>query len=75
MATFFPMDVEMNRTGWECHPKPELRLAQQKKGKRFPKSHSDYRNRQSDIQKAWPKLCTELPEARRFHEDFLRALA
>jgi hypothetical protein len=45
MAICFPQDNEMNRRGWECHPDPDGRLAQQTKAVRFSKCQRDYEDR------------------------------
>ena len=73
MAAFFPTDREMTRKGWECHPDPASRLAQQPKGRRFRESHADYEKRASQFRIAWPKIVTELTEAARFQNEFLTA--
>jgi hypothetical protein len=73
MAAFFPTDKEMRRNGWECHPDPASRLAQQPKGRRFRKSHADYEKRAPQFRIAWPKIVAELSEAARFQNEFLDA--
>ena len=57
MAIFFPQDREMTRKGWECHPDPESRLSQQRVGRRFAKSLTDYEARQSELQKRLARRC------------------
>ena len=74
MAAFFPRDREMTRKGWECHPSPASRLAQQPLRKRFAKSHADYEERESDLRLAWPSLSAKLSEAKRFQNEFARAV-
>jgi hypothetical protein len=71
MAAFFPNDNEMIRRGWECHPNPASRLAQQPVGKRFAKRQQDYQVRHADLQERWPSIVERLSEARRFHDDFV----
>jgi hypothetical protein len=74
MAIFFPDDREMRRLGWECHPNPEGRLANQKKRDRFPKSQLAYEKRKPQFQAGWPSIATSLSEAARFENDFHAAL-
>lgn len=71
MFIFFPGDSEMMKKGWECHPKPETRLGQQSKDKRFAKNQSDYADRKCDIQAGWSSVVNHLSEARRFQDDFI----
>ena len=75
MKAFFPTDCEMARRGQECHPKPEDRLGQQPKKKRFAKTRSEYREREPKLVTAWPLITQRLGEARRFQTDFEVALA
>lgn len=75
MAIFFPHDKQMARKGWECHPKPESRLAQQPVKSRFSKSQSDYQKRSTEIQEGWPRIAKQLSEARRFETDLLATVA
>jgi hypothetical protein len=72
MYLFFPLDRDMNRKGWECCPNPEARLQQQPKKYRFAKSYNNYRSRENNISKGWPKLADTLTEANRFQRDFLQ---
>lgn len=69
MAAFFPNDREMIRKGWECHPEPEVRLAQQKLEQRFSKSKAAYEQRRLEFQAAWPSIVENLSEAARFQND------
>ncbi|HEY1052122.1 MAG TPA: hypothetical protein VGE39_20265, partial [Prosthecobacter sp.] len=71
----FPQDTEMQRKGWECHPEPESRLAQQPKADRIKKSKADYMAKQPDITAVWPRLCGHMTEAKRFSDDFMSAVA
>jgi hypothetical protein len=75
MAAFFPIDREMRRRGWECHPDPATRLGQQPKTERFRKTHAEYEKRGSEFRKAWPTVVKELSEAARFQSEFVAALA
>jgi len=74
MAIFFPADKEMTKKGWECHPKPEVQLAQQKKTERFTKSQAAYESRKSKLQAGWPAIAERLSEAARFQRDFRAAV-
>ena len=74
MAAFFPNDREMIRKGWECHANPEGRLAQQPKALRFSKRRGDYEARAPRIRDSWPAVAAKLPEANRFHRDFVSAV-
>lgn len=74
LAIFFPDDKQMIKMGWECHPKPEGRLAQQPKAQRFSKNQSDYDRRSGAIQDGWPRIANHLSEAGRFQEAFLASV-
>jgi hypothetical protein len=74
MAVFFPEDKEMAKGGWECHPNPEGRLAQQKKPVRFTKSQRNYEAHKLEFQAAWPAIVAKLSEAARFQTDFTAAV-
>ena len=71
MAALFPHDTEMNRRGWECHPRPDKRLSQQPLPNRIKKLTSDYRDRQPEFIAAWPTVASTLTEAERFSTEFL----
>jgi hypothetical protein len=71
VAMFFPHDGQMIKKGWECHPDPASRLGQQSKNRRFAKTQSDYQARSKRIQEAWPRIVTNLTEAKRFQNDFM----
>ena len=73
MEACFPSDKEMVRRGKECHPKPENRLAQQPKSKRFAKTRASYREQGSRIVKAWPAIASKLSEAGRFQVELKAA--
>lgn len=74
MAAFFPNDGEMRKKGWECHPNPAGRLAQQPKSQRFEKREADYEARRERFQTEWPRIASQLSEAGRFRDDFLTTL-
>ena len=74
-AIYFPTDREMNRLGWECHPKPENRLGQQNVSHRFAKKHEDYLHRYEHFVSHWPKVVARLSEAARFQQEFLTTLS
>ncbi|MBI4740425.1 MAG: hypothetical protein HY777_02490 [Betaproteobacteria bacterium] len=74
MAAFFQNDKEMEKKGWECHPKPESRLAQQPVNVRFAKTQADYAALRTDFKAKWPYVVAHLPEARRFQSDFHAAI-
>lgn len=74
MMCFFPEDIQMRRGEWECHAKPENRLAQQPKIVRFGKNRRDYDQRRESLRDNWPSIVDQLPEALRFQEDFLESL-
>lgn len=74
MTATFPTDREMRRKGWECHPRPENRLAQQLKSQRFSKSQADYEKRHSELRDRWPAIAAKLSEAARFQNDFTTAV-
>lgn len=74
MAAIFPKDKEVVKPGWECYPKPENRLGQQSKKKRFAKNQLDYETRKSELQTGWPSVVARLTEARRFQDDFVAAI-
>lgn len=73
LAALFPKDQEMRRKGWECHPNPAARLAQQPKRQRISKSRSDYEARALDLRRLWPDISMKLSEAERFRKEFLAA--
>jgi hypothetical protein len=74
MAAFFPNDREMKKKGFECHPDPESRLAQQPIRERFYKTHDDYSSRSEEIQTKWPSIVKRITEAERFQADFTAVL-
>jgi hypothetical protein len=74
IAALFPDDSVMLRKGWECHPTPESRLGTKPKAVRVIKSKAGYEAVEEKISAAWPKLRTELSEARRFSDDFVSAI-
>ena len=74
VAIFFPHDGQMIRKGWECHPDPASRLAQQRRPLRFAKNQADYQSRGKGLQEGWPRIATRLTEARRFQDEFIAAV-
>jgi len=74
MRVFFPNDSEMRRLGWECHSKPEARLGQQPRSRRFTKNHANYQQQKAALQAGWPTVVKNLTEARRFQDDFTSAV-
>ena len=70
MAACFPRDRQMATLGWECHPTPANRLAQQPKRDRFSKTHAEYEKRSPELQAKWPDIAARLSEAGRFQNDF-----
>ena len=75
VAAFFPNDAEMKKKNWECHKKPEGRLAAQAKTERFSKNQIEYRKRAAAFAARWSFVTSALPEARRFEEEFGAAMA
>ena len=75
IAIFFPHDGQMIKKGWECHPNPESRLAQQPKARRFGKSQADYQAKAAGIQEGWPRIANRLSEAKRFQDDFMAVVS
>jgi hypothetical protein len=75
MAIFFPHDSQMIKLGWECHPDPESRLAQQPKKVRFAKKQLDYASRGIEMKNGWKRIVKRITEAKRFEDEFLAAVA
>ena len=75
LAALYPSDVAMSGE-IECLSDPEARLAQQKKRVRIRKCQSDYWEQVKSFTDEWPRLTRhkKLGQARRFHEDFTRAM-
>jgi hypothetical protein len=74
MAACFSTDAVMQKHGWECYGKPEKRLGQQPKAKRFGKTIQDYQARHINFREAWFDVVAQLSEAQSFHTDFLKQL-
>lgn len=70
MAALFPEDTEMEKKGWECHPRPVDRLGQQPKGKRIAKRYKDYQGKAEAFRAAWPDVVSRLEGASGFAADF-----
>ena len=74
LAAIWPKNNLVRRGDWECRPNPEDQLAALPKCRRFKKRPDDYRHKQSEIRKAWPRVSERLTEARRFEAEFLAAI-
>ena len=74
LAALWPDKDMILQGNWECYPNPGRQLGALPKGKRFGKRRDDYRNRQREIGKAWPKVSARLTEAARFTREFLAAI-
>lgn len=74
IAVHFPSDREMTRRGWECHPDPASRLAQQPVRRRFSKSQLDYERNAGELTSQWPSLISRMSEAARFDTEFRQSL-
>ncbi|HEX4054680.1 MAG TPA: hypothetical protein VHX86_10485 [Tepidisphaeraceae bacterium] len=70
-----PDDKEAAKSNWECRPKPENRLGQTPKKKRFSKRQDDYRGRRVMIAAGWAVIVARLSEAKRFNDEFCAAVA
>lgn len=75
VAMLFPGDQAM-RQGIECYANPELRLAQQPKGRRLRKKKRDYLERADQFVSGWARVAAPcaLTEAYRFQSEFLVAV-
>ena len=74
LAAVWPENNVVRRDDWECRPNPEGQLAALPKRRRFEKRPDDYRRKQSEIEKAWPRVSARLTEAGRFEAEFLAAV-
>ena len=74
VAAVWPDNEVLRRGHWECHPRPDRQLAALPKQRRFMKRPHDYRRRQGEIEKAWPKVSAGLTEAARFEKELLGAM-
>lgn len=74
IAVHFPNDREMRRRGWECHPDPASRLAQQPKKQRFSKSQADYERHADELTAQWSHLISRVREAARFDSEFRQVI-
>ena len=74
LAALWPDKDMILQGNWEYSPNPGRQLGALPKGKRFGKRRDDYRNRQREIGKAWPKVSARLTEAARFTREFLAAI-
>ena len=75
LAAVWPENSLVRQDDWECRSNPEGQLAALPKRRRFEKRQDDYRRKQSEIEKAWPKVSARLTEAKRFESEFLAARA
>ena len=75
LAAVWPDNKMVQRDDWECRSNPEDQLAALPKRWRFEKRPYDYRRKESEIRKAWPKVSARLTEAARFESEFLAARA
>ena len=73
IATVWPTNPMITRGNWECHPSPEGQLGNLPRNRRFRKRASDYRDRQNELTKGWPRVSATLQEAARFQSEFLAA--
>ena len=74
VAAVFPDDFLMKSGNPECWAKPERRLGQQPKSRRFRKCERDYKARTAAFAEAWPRVCG-LGQAARFRDDVLSIIA
>ena len=74
IAAVWPDNRVIRRGNWECHRRPEGQLAALPKAKRFAKRLYDYRQKEDEIESAWPKVSARLTEAARFEREFLAAM-
>ena len=74
LAAVWPENDVVRRDDWECRRNPEGQLGALPSRRRFEKCPEDYLLKQSEIEKAWPKVSARLTEAARFEEEFLIAI-
>ena len=74
LAAVWPEGNVVRRDDWECRPNPEGQLAALPRRRRFEKRPDDYRRKESEIRKAWPRVSARLTEAARFGTEFLAAI-
>ena len=74
LAAVWPENDIARRDDWECRRNPEGQLGALPGHRRFKKRLDDYLHKQSEIEKAWPKVSARLTEAARFEEEFLAAI-
>ena len=74
LAAIWPHNKMVQRDDWECRSNPERQLAALPKRRRFKKRPADYRRKQNEIEKAWPRVSARLTEAGRFKAEFLAAV-
>ena len=74
IAAVWPDNPVILRGNWECHPNPQRQLRALPLPRRFAKSASDYRAKQSEMTAAWPRVSAQCTEAARFAQEFRTAL-
>jgi len=74
LKALFPNDSAVRAAHLECDPNPGVRFTQQPIAKRITKGLRDYQNRAAAFQEAWPRISSNLSEARRFSSEFLGAV-
>ena len=74
VAALWPDNSLVQRNDWECRPDPESQFSTVPKRQRIRKRPEDYRRRQKEIGKAWPRVAARLSEAVRFEKEFLAAI-
>ena len=73
IAAVWPTNPMITRGDWECHPNPEGQLGNLPRNRRFRKRAGDYRDRQNELTKGWPRVSATLQEAARFQRELLAA--
>lgn len=74
LAALFPNDPAVLGGNLECLQHPENRFAQQPIESRVYKTQFDYDSHKAELQDAWPTVTEICTEARRFNDDFRRAV-
>jgi len=74
LAALFPNDPAVVGGNLECLPHPDNRFGQQPIESRVYKSESDYDSHTDSLRDAWPTVTESCTEARRFSDDFRRAV-
>ena len=71
LTAIFPDKATFQKQNWECCSDPARQLKTLPKERRFSKTKCDYREKQTEISQAWPRVSTTLTEAARFQEEFV----